>query len=242
MQAIILAAGYATRMYPLTQSTPKPLLRVGDKSIVDHIIEKIPKEVKKIHIVTNAKFYNQFKDWQKNKKHISIVNDGTTSNETRLEGIGDILFTIKQQNIDDDLLIIAGDNIFEFNLQKMIDVFKQKQTPIVAVSDLKDKSRLALKFGVIELDKNNKIIRFEEKPENPKTSLASTAIYIIPKTHISKPIEYTKEIKEKKAVGYFMQWLIKKEAVYVLVFDEPWYDIGSFEDYNKVIEIYKNKQ
>ena len=239
MHAIILAAGYATRMYPLTENTPKPLLRVGDKSIVDHIIEKIPKEVKKIHIVTNAKFYNQFKVWQKNKKNISIVNDATTSNEARLEGIGDILLTIKGKKIDDDLLIIAGDNLFEFDLQKMLDMFKEKNTPIIAASDLKDKSLLAKRFGVIQIGKSDKMIGFEEKPENPKTKLAATACYVIPKTHIPKLRQYTKEIKEKKNLGYFIIWLMQKEPVHAVVFKEPWYDIGNLEEYNKLKQIYK---
>lgn len=241
MHAIILAAGYATRMYPLTQKTPKPLLPLSDKVILDYIIEKIPKEIKKIHVVTNALFIDQFVRWQENNKEITLTNDETTSNETRLEGPGDILFTLKKQNIDDDLLVIAGDNLFEFDLQKMLDFFKQKNAPIVAASNLENKSLLAKKFGVIEIDKNNKIISFEEKPESPRTSLASTACYIIPKSHIPLLKEFTSKVKEKKALGYFIIWLMQRRDVYATVYNKNWYDIGSFEDYNNAQEIYKNR-
>jgi len=238
MHAIILAAGYATRMYPLTENTPKPLLPIGKKLMIDYIIERLPKDLKGIHIVTNAKFFPQFQQWAKGK-NVNIVNDETSSNEARLEGIGDILFTINSQNIDDDLMIIAGDNLFEFDLNKMVDEFKAKKTPIVALSDLKDKNKLAKKFGTVEIDKNNRIIGFEEKPEHPKTTLASTACYILSKNHIATLKKYVEIIKEKKALGFFFIWLYTQEPVHCVIYQDKWHDIGSLEEYKIVNELYK---
>ena len=172
MQALILAAGYATRLYPLTEHQPKPLLKVGNKLIIEHILSKIEeiKNIKEVYIVTNDKFYPSFIAAEKNIKtplRIEMINDGTKSNEDRLGAIGDIHFVIKHKRIKDDLLVIAGDNLFGFPLPELVHFFRQKNSSVVAFHDLKNPEKVKGKYGVGILD-GSRIIDFEEKPAKPK--------------------------------------------------------------------------
>jgi len=240
MKAIILAAGYATRLYPLTINKPKALLPISGKPILNYIVEKIEKvkEIDEIFIVTNDKFYMNFVYWlaQNEKefgKKIEILNDGTTSNEARLGGIGDLYFVIKEKNIEDDILVLACDNLFEDSLVDLIDFFKKKQAIINAVFELENKEEVR-KFGVIEIDKEGKIIEFEEKPQEPKTNLISRAIYIFPKESLKNMGEYMKTEKPKDAPGFLIKDFCKKQEVYAFIFKGKWFDIGSKETYEKV--------
>ena len=179
MKAIILCAGYSTRLYPLTLDKPKALLKIKGKSLLSNIIEKIPKEIKDIIIVSNGKFYKNFLEWaEKYERQIKVLNDRTSSNETRFGGIGDLSFAIKKENINDDILVILGDNLFDFNLDDFIGYFEKHKKTLVGVYEFPHEE--LKKLGVVEV-KNNKIISFEEKPEKPKSSLASTGIYIFSK-------------------------------------------------------------
>ena len=153
MKTLILAAGYATRLYPLTENTPKPLLEVGNKKILEHIFAKLEsvKGVSEVYIVTNHKFYPAFTDWAagfKSPFKINILNDGTLSNEDRLGAVGDIHFTVQQEKINDDLLVIAGDNLFGFSLNDFSDFFKSKNSSVVAFHDLKNVEKVKSKYGV----------------------------------------------------------------------------------------------
>jgi glucose-1-phosphate thymidylyltransferase len=143
MKAIILCAGYATRLYPLTKDKPKPLLDVKDKPIAEHIIKKIEdiEEINEIFIVTNNKFFTHFLDWNANfssTKKVTIVNDKTMSNDDRLGSLGDIRFVIENMNVSEDIMVVAGDNLFEFSLKPMIEIYREKSTPVVALYDVKD--------------------------------------------------------------------------------------------------------
>ncbi len=238
MKAIILAAGYATRLYPLTIDKPKALLPIKDnKPILNYIIEKIEnvEDIDKIFIVTNDRFYLQFVWWLSTngfKKEIEILNDGTTSNETRLGGIGDLYFVIKEKNIEDDILVLACDNLFDSSLVSFVDFFKKKRTVINAIFELEDKEE-ARKFGVVEVDDKGKIIEFEEKPKEPKTNLISRAIYIFPKDVLKDIEEYMKTDKPKDAPGFLIRDFCKKQEVYTFLFKGGWFDIGCKEDYEK---------
>jgi len=234
MKCLILCAGYATRLYPLTLDIPKPLLSIAGKPLVEHILTKIEEleDIDEIFIVTNNKFFNNFRNWKRNyssTKPIKIINDKTTSDEDRLGAIGDIDFVVKQEKIDGDLLIIAGDNLFKFTLVKLSDFFKEKNASVVALYDIKDKNIAAGKYGVVEIDQNKRIIDLEEKPSEPKTTLVSTACYILSKEDIHELEKCIKEHKKLDNLGDFIKCLSKRKYVYGFVFNERWVDIGSHE-------------
>jgi len=244
MKAIILAAGYATRLYPLTLNQPKPLLPIAGKPMIEYILTKIEdlSEIEEIFIVTNDKFYLNFVDWldtfNTNKK-IKIINDKTTSNEDRLGAVGDIHFVIKEENIDDDLLIIAGDNLFGFPLGNFVKFFNEKDKSGVALFDIKDKDKIRNRFGVGVLE-GTKIIEFQEKPQEPKSTFAATACYYFTKSDLQH-IESLIEQGKGDAPGDMIKWLVQKSEAHGYVFDEHWFDVGSFDSLKEAEEVYRQK-
>ncbi len=246
MRALILAAGYATRLYPLTKNTPKALLSIADKPMIEYIIEKIDMadDIKDIMIVTNNTFYTQFKSWlkfAKHKKPIMIINDGTTSNEDRLGALKDIDYVVKQEMIKDNLMVIAGDNLFEFSLKTFVKFFNEKKSSVVAVFDMKNKQKLAKKLGVVKLDNSSKITDFEEKPVEPKSSLAATACYIFTFGDIEELNKFLKTHKKADNPGEFLSYITKKKPIYGYAFDKGWFDIGSFDQLEEAYKRYENK-
>ncbi|MEK6899244.1 MAG: nucleotidyltransferase family protein [Nanoarchaeota archaeon] len=232
MEVIIPCAGYATRLHPLTLKTPKALLPVRGKKIIDYIIDSLPANFFRITIVSNASFYSQFSDWAKRYgSRVAVLNDGTTSNETRLGGIGDIWFAIKNQKIDDDTLIILGDNLFDFALEPFIDFFKKKGKTATGVFEM---PREELKnFGVVGLE-GEKIVSFEEKPVNPKSSFGSTGIYALTREDLAKLSEYISRGKSLDGPGFFIEHLLSIQDVYGFVFKGRWFDIGTPSAYEQV--------
>ncbi len=245
MDAIILAAGYGTRLYPLTLNKPKPLLGVAGKPMMEHIIDKLEEiSLNNIYVVTNSKFYTNFKEWSNNFKSrvpIEIINDGTLSNEDRLGAIGDVNFVINKKKINDDIIVIAGDNLFEFPLKGILNLFKKMKSTTIALYNVKD-IKLATLYGVVAIDDNSKIIDFQEKPKQPKSTLISTGVYFFPKKAISLIKEYVKKSTNADKTGSFIQWLYNKEKVYAYVTNKPWYDIGDKKQLKKVRESYKGKK
>ncbi|MCK5107903.1 MAG: nucleotidyltransferase family protein [Nanoarchaeota archaeon] len=237
MDVLILAAGYATRLYPLTLDIPKPLLDIGGKPILDHIIDKIKDKVDKVHVITNNKFYSHFLEWAKDKENVNIVNDQTLTNEDRLGAIGDIHYFIKKNNFDDELMVIAGDNLLGLDFDKFFRFFREKDSSILAIYDLIEKEKLANKFGVVELDDECKVIGFEEKPPQPKTSLTATACYMFKQKDVALLEKCVREQEKLDNTGDFIKFLASNSNVYGFVFDEVWYDIGSKEDLAKVREL-----
>lgn len=237
MKAVILCAGYATRLYPLTLDKPKALLPVSEKPVLDYIFDKLDSisQIDETYIVTNDKFYNNFAEWldkKTSRDKIKILNDGTKTNETRLGGLGDLWFAIETFEIKDDLLVICGDNFFDSNLNEMVEFYEKTRKPIVTTYDLKDFNE-ARKMGIIQ-EKNGKILGFEEKPEKPKSTLCSTGIYIFPKNLISEIKKYMASDKLKDGPGYFVSHLLKSTDVYSFEIKGKWYDIGSLETYEKI--------
>jgi len=228
----------------LTLNQPKPLLKVGNKPIIEHILEKIEavNEVEEVFVVTNARFYDHFRVWLNDyafPKKIKIINDGTISNDDRLGAVGDINFVLKEEEIRSDLLVIAGDNLFGFELNKLINQYQNNNKSIVAFRDLKDIDKVKGKFGVGILEAS-KIVDFEEKPLVPKSSLAATACYLFTKEdlkHVEKSIEQGKADNP----GDLVKHLVKESEIHGFVFDEHWYDIGSFESLKEAEEVYKNE-
>lgn len=240
MKAIILCAGYATRLYPLTKDMPKALLPIVNRPLLSYIIDKLDEidEIDKIYVVTNDRFYAHFDDWNKTErekfsKSIKIINDRTISNETRLEGIHDTWLVIEKEKIDDDILVICGDNLFSFNLKKLIDFFREVNNTILGVSKIDDINQLR-KIGVVEIE--NRIINsFEEKPENPKTNFGSTGLYLFTKDDIKEIENYIKTGKEKTGVGRLIEEWIPLRDIHAHIFDDGiWYDIGSKEIYDEL--------
>ncbi len=232
MKVLLLAAGYATRLYPLTLNTPKPLLEVAGKTVMGYIFDLIEplKEVDEVFIATNKKFYQNFEDWKQSfssSKKITVIDDGTTSNETRLGATGDIEFVIEKENISDDLLVLAGDNLFKADLSIFTNFCISKKPSItIGLYDIKDLI-LAASYGIVSIDKNNKIINFKEKPANPASTLAAMCLYFFPKERLGIMKRYLGMDNAKDAPGYFLEWLYKRESVFGYVFkDKKWFDIG----------------
>lgn len=239
MKALILAAGYATRLYPLTKEFPKPLLEVGKRPLIDYILEKLEliEEINEIIVVTNSKFISKFKKWAdslKTRKPLILVDDLTKTLDDRRGAIGDMNFAIKEKGIQDDLLVIGGDNLFDGDLNDFLHFSKSKKpSPVIGVYDIKDKQQ-ASKYGVIELDDKNRITDFQEKPEKPKSTLVAMCLYYFPREKLPLVQEYVDSKAAKNdATGFYINWLSKKEAVYGFVFDGRWYDVGDRHFYNE---------
>ena len=178
MKCLILAAGYATRLYPLTENFPKPLLKVRDKTILDWLIDDIEKagEVDQYIVISNHKFAHHFDAWAKEKQKITVVDDGTESNETRLGAVKDIQFAIEQLGLDDDMLVIAGDNLLDFSLTGFIAYAKEKKASCILRYYESSQQKL-LKCGVVTIDENDRILRMTEKSPNPETHWCCPPFY-----------------------------------------------------------------
>lgn len=248
MIVIVLAAGYATRLEPLTLKTPKSLLPVAGKLIIDRILDKvaaIKDRVASIYIITNAKFFENFKAWLKTSKYsgkISLINDGTTSNETRLGAIRDMEIVIKDKAIDNDILVVAGDNLFDFDLNEFLKFAKTKPDGVsIALYDVRSIDA-AKSFGVVKIDGKNRVADFAEKPQSPASTLISTGIYYFPRSKLSFIAKYTGMQNKLDAPGYYIGWLSKADNVYGFAFSEDWCDIGTIESYKKADREYSEKE
>ena len=228
MKALILAAGYATRLRPLTDSTPKQLLPVGGRPMVDWILDRIEEtSAEEIHLVTNARFAEDFARWAEGKD-VVVHNDATTSNEDRLGAIGDIRFV----GLDDDLLVIAGDNLFDYSLADYEAYWRARDGSCIAVFDVGD-PELAKQYGIVDVDENDRVTDFIEKPENPATTLCATATYFYEREHVRLIATYLAEGNPPDQPGNYVAWLHRRAPVYAYRFEGDWYDIG---DRNQLLE------
>jgi len=271
MKALILAAGYATRLWPLTLNRPKPLLPIKNKPIIEYSIEKLEKlvEVDNIYVVTNTKFVKNFKKWASGyktdkktsafgsnsdvrfsvpegpdfeipyHKKIHIIDDKIKAVDERRGSIGDIIYSVESENIKDDLLVIAGDNLFNFSLNNFVK-FSISHKPYVTIGlfDVGDK-QLAKKYGIAAINDGAKIIDFIEKPKQPPTTLAAMCLYFIPPARFSSIKEYKSESLPLDLAGNFIEWLSKKEPVYGYTFKGIWVDIGDKKSLKYAQENYK---
>jgi glucose-1-phosphate thymidylyltransferase len=231
MKAIILAGGYATRLRPLTDNLSKCLLPVGGRPMVDWILDRVQDvgEIDEVHVVTNRRFAGDFERWATSKDGVTVHDDRTSSNEDRLGAIGDVAFTLDSAAIDDHLIVIAGDNLFEYDLQDYVDFWRGKGVAsAVAVRDVGD-LRLASQYGIVELDADDRVLSFEEKPPNPTTTLCATATYIYHREHLPLIARYLAEGNEPDQSGSMVEWLCTREPVYGYWFTGPWLDIGDAE-------------
>jgi glucose-1-phosphate thymidylyltransferase len=230
MNAIILAAGYATRLRPLTDTWAKELLPVGGRPIIDRIVDGLSAvdELTAVHVVTNARKADGFHTWAEGKDVI-VHDDGTTSNEDRLGAIGDMQFVIERAGLDDDLLVIAGDNLFEFSLPEFVSFWHGKgHASAVAVRDV-GSLELAAQYGIVALDEDRRVTEFVEKPADPPSTLAAIATYLFHREHAALIPDYLADGQSPDQPGRFVAWLQARAPVYGWVFDSTWYDIGNPE-------------
>ncbi len=239
MKIIILCAGYATRLYPLTENQPKPLLPVGKKPILEWILEQVQKvqEIEAVYLVSNQKFSGHFQKWAEKTRYpwpVEVVNDQTTSNETRLGAIGDLAYVIRTQKVDPcDLMVIAGDNFFDFDLVAFTEYGKKKRPyGVIAVYDVGDKE-LAKRYGLVRTAPDGKIQEFQEKPPQPVTTLASSGIYWLPKEIWGLLDRYIASGHNTDQPGHYMRWLAETSGLYAFPLKGKWLDIGDLASYQK---------
>ncbi len=234
MKALILAAGYGTRLASVIKDTPKPLIPVGKRPLVDYVVDKLEdiNFLSEIVVVTNNKFTPHFEQWAKSrggKLPIRVVNDGTNTPEERLGSVGDIGFVWKKDNSPEDWIVIGGDNLFDQNLSIFMDFAVSKMSAVtIGIFDIKDISA-ATKFGVVGVNGSKKVTSFQEKPKEPVSSLIAMCVYYFPKQTIGFLAEYLRESNAVDAAGSYIKWLSEKKNVYGFQFSGKWYDIGSIE-------------
>jgi len=246
MKCIILAAGYATSLYPITKDKPKPLLEVGGITILEHILKKVEKvdSIDCIYLVSNDRFYSQFVHWLEgytSSKEIKVLNDLTTSNENRLGAIADIEFAINSENINDDIFVLAGDNLFDFELKDFEEYYRKVGHDCITVHELNSIEDLR-RTGVVEIDQNFRVISFEEKSKEPKSNLAVPPFYIYQNSTLKLFSKYLSEENNPDAPGNFIPWLIKHKDVYAFKFKGNRYDIGTLESFEMVKKLFSIKK
>jgi glucose-1-phosphate thymidylyltransferase len=232
LKAILLAAGYGTRLYPLTEDLPKPLLPIADRPMLDWIADKVDEvaDVDELHVVTNARFAAALEAWASGRGgrlEPVVHDDGTTTNENRLGAIGDVAFVLERAGIaDDDLLVVAGDNLFDASLADYVAWWHVNgDGSAIAVRDCGD-LELARQYAIVGVDEDDRIVSFVEKPAEPPGTLASTATYIYRREHVPLVTRYLAEGNSPDAPGSFIAWLYARRPVYAYPLGGIWFDIG----------------
>jgi glucose-1-phosphate thymidylyltransferase len=231
MHAVVLAAGYATRLRPLTNRVAKPLLPLAGRPMVDYLADKIDEvsEVETIHVVTNSRFARDFEQWASSRPGrlpVRVHDDGTSSNDDRLGAIGDLRFVIERAGLDgEDLLVVAGDNLFDFSLEEYVGFWRSRGGSAIGVHDVGDLA-LARQYGVVELDGDDRVVSLVEKPERPTSTLASIAAYLFPAEHAALVRAYLDEGNPPDQPGRFVVWLYPRVPVNGYRFQGDWLDIG----------------
>jgi len=243
MKAIVLAGGHATRLWPVTKNRAKPLLPLGEKPIIDYIIEDLS-EMDEVLISTNEKFAGDFRDYAEefDRDNVRVVVEEQGSEEEKPGTIGAILKILDQEGLDDDLLVIGGDNIFPFNLMDFVEFAENQEGPANVVYDVED-FELASSFGIVDAE-DSKITGFEEKPEEPPSTLASTACYYFPENHINLFQRYEQHFKKTDVPkeqyldepGRLIEWAHNQVEMYAYSFKGSWHDVGTRKGYLKALK------
>ena len=248
MKVLILAAGYATRLYPLTLTQPKPLLPVAGKPMIEYVLDNIAPigGIDRVYVVTNAKFADHFQRWSdqyratKSKLDFTIVNDKSTDDSNKLGAIGDLHLVIASQNVDDDLIVVAGDNLFSQSLEEFGAFCRQKNAPVLGVYDVRSLDAVK-KYSSIELAPDGRITAFLEKPQNPNSTLIGIALYYYPKAILPLIKQYIAEGNNPDQPGRLVQWLYPRTAVYTWSVPGLWFDIGSKETLDEANTIFSRE-
>jgi len=237
MIVLILAAGYGTRLYPLTQDTPKALLPVNGRPILSFILNKIQHlsaHVKELLLVSNHRYAQSFREWMDRSElnlPYRVLDDGSTSEQDRLGSVGDLAFAVRSCAAHDDLLVIGSDNLFEDDLTSFF-LFAQDRMPAVTLGayELPERS-LACRYGVLTVDDNGRVSNFSEKPSNPSSPMVSTAVYFFPRAALDLVLEYSGSSASTDTLGSFIHWLIARQPVFAYRFRGLWFDIGDRASY-----------
>ena len=241
MKCLILAAGYATRLYPLTQNFPKPLLKIGEKTILDWLVDDIDTAgvVDEYVVISNHKYVCHFEEWVKTKpQKITVVDDGTESNETRLGAVKDIQFAIDKLHLEGDFLVIAGDNVLDFSLTRFIAYAKEKNTSCILRYFEPSRERL-VKSGVVSVGQNDRVIAMTEKPADPATNWCCPPFYYYTSEDAKLVQKGIDEGCGTDAPGSYIAWLCTKTVVHAMEMPGKRYDIGNLESYEKVKSEYR---
>ena len=236
MKLIILAAGYATRLYPLTLNQPKPLLPVAGKPMMEWVVDNVSTidTIDHAYIVTNAKFVTHFEQWAANYKRsnlkfgFTIVDDRSTDDSNKLGAIGDTHLVITKHEINDDIMVVGGDNLFSNDLHDFGEYCSNKKAPVTGVYDVGDLQAIK-KYNAIDIDEDGRILFFEEKPANPKSTLTGIALYYYPQSTLSLIHQYIAEGNNPDQPGRLVQWLYPRTAFYTWRVPGLWFDVGSIE-------------
>jgi glucose-1-phosphate thymidylyltransferase len=232
MRAVILAAGYATRLYPLTLDRPKALLPVGGKPMLDHLVEQLERVegLDEVYVVTNSKFAEAFREWAAGRSGLPlrILDDGTVDEDSRLGAIGDLDLTIREAKLDDDLLVLAGDNLFSETIAPFPVFALAKGGSALGVYDVGDLETIR-RYSVIELDGDDRVTRLEEKPDQPRSTLAGIALYFYPRSALRYVREYLEDGNNPDQPGRLVQSLYPRTPVYGWRVPGRWFDVGSKE-------------
>ncbi|MEN9778828.1 MAG: hypothetical protein RJB04_2583 [Verrucomicrobiota bacterium] len=237
MKVLILAAGYATRLYPLTLTQPKPLLPVAGKPMIDYVMDNLAPigGIDEVFVVSNAKFAGHFSQWSEAYRQasqhpfrFSVINDGSTDDSNKLGAIGDLNLVLDQANLDDDLIVVAGDNLFNQSLRGFGDYCRSQSGPVLGVYDVGSLEQ-ARKYGVVDIDATGRITSFVEKPAEPASTLIGIALYYYPRQYLASVRQYIAEGNNPDQPGRLIQWLYPQTSVMTWSVPGIWYDIGSKE-------------
>jgi glucose-1-phosphate thymidylyltransferase len=242
VNALILAAGYATRLYPLTLDRPKALLPVGGKPMLDHLMEQLERVegLDEVYVVTNSKFAEAFREWAAARSGLPlrIIDDGTVDDNSKLGAIGDLDLTIREAELDDDLIVLAGDNLFSQSIAPFPVFALGKGGPALGVYDVGDLDTIR-RYSVIELDDDDRVTRLEEKPERPRSTLAGIALYFYPRSALRYVREYLEDGNNPDQPGRLVQWLYPRTPVYGWLVPGRWFDVGSKETLAEADQAFK---
>lgn len=246
MKGIILAAGYATRLYPLTLNQPKPLLPVAGKPMVEQVLDNLAPipGIDRVYVVTNAKFAGHFRDWAAQyqgkapKFGITVCDDHTTDDKNKLGAIGDINFVIETQQVDDDLIVVAADNLFSEKLGDFGKLCREKNAPVLALYDVGNLEEIK-KYNAISVDGEGRITFFEEKPQHPTSPLTGIALYYYPRHTVPLIKQYIAEGNNPDQPGRLVQWFYPRTPFYTWRVPGLWFDIGSKETLEAANQIFR---
>ena len=245
MKVIILAAGYATRLYPLTLNQPKPLLPVAGRPMIEHVLDNLAPigGIDRIYVVTNAKFAGHFRNWaaeyrhQQPKLEITVCDDHSTDDTNKLGAIGDINFVLESQQVDDDLIVVAGDNLFSEKLDDFGKLCREKNAPVLALYDVGNLEEIK-KYNAISVDAAGRITFFEEKPKQPTSTLTGIALYFYPRDRVPLIKQYIADGNNPDQPGRLVQWFYPRTPFYTWRVPGLWFDIGSKETLEEANEIF----